>query len=258
MKIAIAGKGGVGKTTIAGLLSRVLAQKGKSVLALDADSNPNLSMTLGVQDEAIQRTPTIPHGLTEWREDDSGEAYVHLLQPVSSFISDFGIAAPDGVKLMVMGEVVEASAGCRCSAHAVARGITGHLLHEADVVVLDMEAGLEHLGRGTAEHVDLLLIVVEPYYRSLMTAQRIQELATQMNLPRIAVVANRVRNQKEREAIEQFCAGHAMNLAAIIPFDESVLDAEMSGQSLLDFSPDGSAVSAVSSLADGLQTLIQN
>ena len=256
MKIAISGKGGVGKTTIAGVLARILAQNNQRVLALDGDSNPNLAHTLGIPREQISQLPAVPMGLTEWKEDANGLAYVHLRQPVSQFIADYGIPAPDGVQLILTGEVEKASAGCRCEAHAVARGITGHLVAEADVAVLDMEAGLEHLGRGTTEHVDILLIVTEPYYRALEAAVRIRDLALQLELPHIFVVANRVRSLQEENAIRQFCEGRTMELAGVIPFDDAIVAAELQGQSIIDYAPESRAVRAINNLAYILTQLV--
>lgn len=253
MKIAITGKGGVGKTTIAGTLARIFAQSQQRVLALDGDSNPNLAHTLGVSRERITQLPAVPMGLTEWREDDSGKAYVHLRQPVAQFITAYGISAPDGVQLILTGEVEKASAGCRCEAHAVARGITGQLVAEADVVVLDMEAGLEHLGRGTTEHVDALLIVVEPYYRALEAAVRIRDLAVQLELPHIWAVANRVRTPQDEAAIRQFCQKYNLELMAVIPFDEAVVMAEMQAKALVDFSSEAPTVQVIRQLGDDLQ-----
>jgi CO dehydrogenase maturation factor len=253
MKIAITGKGGVGKTTVAGTLARILAQRQQQVLALDADSNPNLALSLGIPPDQMAAMPAVPRGLTEWRKDENGHAYVHLSRSVPEFVSDFGVVAPDGVHLLVTGEVAEASAGCRCEAHAVARGITGHLVGEADVVVLDMEAGLEHLGRGTTEHVDLLLIVVEPYYRALMTASHIRDLAVQLGVPRIAVVANQVRSEQDRQAITQFCAKNNLDLIGTIPFDEAIVDAERAGKAPIDHAPNSLAVHAIGALATTLQ-----
>ncbi|MCG3207703.1 MAG: Light-independent protochlorophyllide reductase iron-sulfur ATP-binding protein [Anaerolineae bacterium] len=256
MKIAITGKGGVGKTTIAGTLARLLGRQQQRVLALDGDSNPNLAHTLGIPRANIAALPAVPMGLTEWREDAAGHAYVHLRQPVAQFIANFGISAPDGVQLILTGEVEKASAGCRCEAHAVARGITGHLVSEADVAVLDMEAGLEHLGRGTAEHVDVLLIVTEPYFRSLEAASRIRELAAQLELPHILAVANRVRTKQDEAAIRQYCGNHGLELAAVIPFDEAAVHAEMNGQALIDYAPDSPAVQAVATLVSILQSQV--
>jgi CO dehydrogenase maturation factor len=249
MRIAVSGKGGVGKSTIAGTLARVLARQQQRVLAIDNDSNPNLALSLGVGGELLAQAAPIPHGLTEWRENTDGKHYVHLNKPVSAFIADHAVAAPDGVQLMVMGEVLKASVGCRCSAHAVARGVTGHLVSEADAAILDMEAGLEHLGRGTTEHVDMLLIVVDPYYRALETASRIQKLASALGIPQIAVVANRVRTPAEAEAVATYCRNHQLELLAVVPYDEAILAAEMAAAAPLDHAPASPAVHAIAGLA---------
>jgi CO dehydrogenase maturation factor len=249
MKLAIAGKGGVGKTTIAGTLARILAREHQRVLALDVDSNPNLASSLGVSHEQMAQVVSVPYGLTEWREDAEGKAYVHLRQPVPQFIADYGVPAPDGVQLLVTGQVLEASVGCRCEAHAVARGITGQLMGEADVAVLDMEAGLEHLGRGTTEHVDILLIVIEPYYRALEAATRIRDLALGLNVPQIVVVANRIRTDREREAVIQHCLKHNLELIATIPYDEAVVEAEQRGVAPIDHAPQSPAIQVIGDLA---------
>lgn len=257
MKIAITGKGGVGKTTVAGTLARLMARQQQRVLALDGDSNPNLAHLLGIPRARIEHLPSVPVGLTEWRTDDHGQPYVHLLQPVAQFIAAYGIPAPDGVQLILTGMVEKASVGCRCEAHAVARGLTGHLVAEADIAVLDMEGGLEHLGRGTVEHTDALLIVVEPYYRALETATRIRNLAQQLALPHILAVANRVRTPQDEAAVRQYCQNHALELVAVIPLDEAVSLAEQQGQALIDYAPDCAAVQAIRTLVDTLQTRLR-
>jgi CO dehydrogenase maturation factor len=257
MKIAVTGKGGVGKTTLAGIVARLLAQQRQRVLALDSDSNPNLAHALGIPREQIAALAAVPMGLTEWREDSDGHAYVHLRQPVAQFVTDYAIPAPDGVQLILTGAVEKASAGCRCEAHAVARGITGHLVSEADVAVLDMEAGLEHLGRGTTEHVDLLLIVTEPYFRALEAAVRIRDLALQLDLPHILTVANRVRTDQDEAAIRQYCANHHLELVGLIPYDDAVVSAEMHGQAVVDFAPTCPAVQAVQTLIKSLKTRLE-
>ena len=253
MKIAVTGKGGAGKTTMAGILARLLAQNNQRVLALDGDSNPNLAHTLGLPRGQMGQLLAVPMGLTEWREDADGKAYVHLRRPVSQLIAEYGISAPDGVQLILTGEVEKASAGCRCEAHALARGITGHLVAEADAAVLDMEAGLEHLGRGTTEHVDILLIVLEPYFRSLEAAARIRELAAQLKIPHILGVANRVRTPQDEQAIKQYCQNHSIELVAMIPFDEAIVAAEQQSQAPLDYAPFSPVVQAIGELIHTLR-----
>lgn len=245
MKLAVAGKGGVGKTTISGTLARLLARQGKAVLALDADSNPNLAISLGVEPDRAAAINPVPQELGQWREDAAGRACVHLTQPLGQVVQRFGLVAPDGVRLLVMGQVHRAGVGCRCSAHAAARGITGHLLSEADVAILDMEAGLEHLGRGTVEHVDTLLVVTEPYYRALEAATRLRDLAVQLGVPRILIVANRLRGAQDREGVESYCDRHNLNLVARIPYDEAIPEAERAGQAPLDYAPQCPALQAI-------------
>ncbi len=259
MRLAVTGKGGVGKTTIAATLSRIMARGDERVLALDADSNPNLALALGLSREQAEGVAAVPPGLTEWREDAGGKAYVYLHQPVHQLIADYGAQAPDGVQLLVMGKVLRASIGCRCEAHAVARAITDHLLSGAgtvdvaDVTVLDMEAGLEHLGRATVEHVDLLLIVVEPYYRALEAGARIRDLALQLDLPGIVVAANRIRTPDDLKAVTQYCKDHDLDLVATIPYDEGVLAAEQQGLAPIDFAPESPAIEAINALAQALK-----
>lgn len=252
MKLAVTGKGGVGKTTIAGTLARALAHDQQRVLALDADSNPNLASSLGISRDRMETLTPLPPELTEWREDASGKAYVYLRQTVPEIIRTYGVTGPDGACLLVMGVVEEAGKGCRCTAHAAARGITQDMLAEADVAVLDMEAGLEHLGRGTVEHVDLLLIVVEPYYRALEVAGRTAALARDLGVRRIAVVANQVRNAADAAAVSEYCRKHDLELIAAVPYDEAVLEAERRGLAPIDYAPDSPAVTAIRRLAETL------
>ena len=126
------------------------------------------------------------------------------------------------------------------------------MVAEADAAILDMEAGLEHLGRGTVEHVDTLLIVTEPYYRALDAASRIRDLARELGLSRIVIAANRIRTDSDREAVAQYCRNHDLELVAGIPFDEAILEAEQRGLAPVDHAPESDAVRAVRSLAGSL------
>src|SRR5262249_14169168 len=123
---------------------------------------------------------------------------------------------------------------------------------EAEVAGLDMEAGLEPLGRGTIEHVDILLIVVEPYYRALEAATRIRDLAVGLNVPQIVVVANRIRTDREQEAVAQHCLKHDLELAGVIPYDKAIVEAELRGVAPIDQAPQSPAMQAIRSLATAL------
>lgn len=257
MRIAVSGKGGTGKTTIAGLMSRLYGRSGRPVLALDADSNPNLAICLGLPHSNSDQIEAVPGSLAEWRTDDHDRAFVNLTIALPHVRERYGVSAPDNVTLLVMGTVDHAGVGCRCSAHAAARGIMGHLLQaDAPVVIADMEAGLEHLGRGTTEHADALLIIVEPYYRALETGRRVQALAHELGIPHIYTVANKVRTVTEEDAVRAFCDQHGLNLIATLPFDEELLAAEANGTTILDADPQSPLVQATTILADTIVEIL--
>lgn len=258
VRVAIAGKGGSGKTTIAGTLARLLGRRGRPVLAIDGDTNPNLAQVLGIRTAATDLA-ALPSDLLVRRADpaDPSRVVTELDRPVEELITGFGRAAPDGVRLLIMGRIEHAGAGCKCRAHAIVRNVLGELLARDDAgtadVIVDMEAGLEHLSRGTTRHVDTLLAVAEPYYRSLETARRVCELATELGIPRVCLVANKIRSEAEAEALRGFAAGQALPILAEVPYDEDVAAADLAGQPLLDVaSPDSPAVRALAALVDEL------
>jgi CO dehydrogenase maturation factor len=256
MRIAIAGKGGSGKTTIAGTLARLLGRQGRRVIAIDGDTNPNLAQSLGVDGAKQTEVCAVPRDLLVRREDAEGNPFSELAMPVEEVIRQFGTAAPDGVHLLLMGRIEHAGKGCACRAHAIARYMIADLLAYADSggeVVVDMEAGLEHLSRGTTRHVDVLLAVAEPYFRSLETARRVYDLARELGIEEVRLVANKVRDATESEAIRAFAARHDLRVAAEIPFDEAVLRADLAGRPLLEVGgPDAPAVREIHRLARDL------
>jgi CO dehydrogenase maturation factor len=192
--------------------------------------------------------------MAEWREDDLGRAYVHLHEPLDQIAREYGANVPDGVRLLVTGQIKQAGVGCMCQPHAIARGLMANVGNWADVTVTDMEAGLEHLSRGTTEHADMILIVVEPYFRSLDTGTRAAELAKELGIPRIYFVANKVRGENERAAVEQVARQKGYELIAAVPYDETLPEADQLGVSPLDFAPNAPAVEAVRQLALDLET----
>ncbi len=259
MRIAIAGKGGSGKTTIAGTMSRLLGRRGRPVVAIDGDTNPNLAQSLGVMAGTSEEVVALPGDLLVRLEDPNADPPSELAIPIEEVIERYGVDAPDGVRLLVMGRIEHAGRGCKCRAHAVARYVIADLLAYADgagELVVDMEAGLEHLSRGTTRHVDTLFAVAEPYYRSLETARRVYELAGELGIGHVRLVANKVRGGAEAEAVHAYADRHGLVLAAEVPYDEAVQQADLRGEPLLDAAgPETPAVREIERLACSLSAV---
>lgn len=247
MRIAVAGKGGVGKTTISATLARVMARGGDRVVAVDADSNPNLAAALGVA--TVTDAPAgLPVSLVSRRLD--GPA---LRAPLEDVLAEHGTTAPDGVRLLRMSSPQHAEEGCLCSAHAAVSA----LLHDLGaapgiVTILDLEASPEHMSRGTAKHADLMLLVTEPYFRSLETVRRLAELAAELPIGRVAVLVNKVRTAGEAEAVTEFCARRGLSVLGMLPWDERAVQADVAGQPVLDAASDGDFVAALTAVAGQL------
>lgn len=254
MRIAVAGKGGAGKTTIAATLARVLARRAYNVSALDDDPNPNLAIALGVSSDRVATLDRLPDEALEERSDARGEREIHLARSFEDVLSAHGVRGPDGVGLLRMTGLLGAGTGCLCGQHVAVQNILGDRpnANSADVTILDMEASLEHLARGTLRHADVLLVVTEPYYRSLETTGRLVPLARDLGIAQVWVVANKVRSNRDAAAIEEYCDRHRFEVRATIPYDEAITEADGAGRSLIDVSPDSPAVSAIASLADAL------
>ncbi|PSP88937.1 cobyrinic acid a,c-diamide synthase [Halobacteriales archaeon QS_4_69_34] len=251
MKVAVSGKGGSGKTTVSGTLARSFAEDGLDVLAIDDDENPNLALTLGIDRD--REVPPIPGDLLKRVETAEGETELELAKTPDEIVADYGAAAPAGIRMLKMGEVDHAGSGCMCRAHSTAREVLSEVVEQREeVTVMDMVAGVEHLGRGTAKDVDTLLVVVEPYYKSLETGRRTKELAAELDIPDVRAVANKVRDEDDREAIEEFCADNDLDIAAVVPFDDAVRHADQDGTAPFDYDADSGAVRAIRGLADDL------
>lgn len=247
MKIAVSGKGGSGKTTVSGTLSRALADDGYDVLAIDDDENPNLAMTVGIPRE--EHVDPIPGDLLKRVETAGGETELELAKAPQEIIDDYGVVAPGGVTLLKMGEVEHAGSGCMCSAHSTAREVLSSVVEDREeVTVMDMVAGVEHLGRGTAKDVDVLFVVVEPYFKSLETGRQTKDLAEDLGIPEVRVVANKVRDDTDREAIEEFCADHDLEVATVVPYDDQIRRADQSGEAAFDYDADSPGVTAIREL----------
>ncbi|HWC25580.1 MAG TPA: ArsA-related P-loop ATPase [Solirubrobacteraceae bacterium] len=245
MKLAIAGKGGSGKTSISGTMARLLARDGHNVLAIDGDSNPNLALTLGIPADRMSQMPVLPSNLL--RRTEAGPVLTQSLEDIKASHS---VTGPDGVELLVMAHPQHADTGCLCSMHATVRRIIEAASDEdRDVCILDTEASPEHLSRGTAAYAEVMLVVVEPYFKSLETGRRMAALANDLGLDRVALIANKVRDERELEAVQSFAANHDLEIAAVVPFDETFALAERDGVAPLDYNPDSPAIAPIARLA---------
>ncbi|MDR2500510.1 MAG: AAA family ATPase [Treponema sp.] len=202
MKIAITGKGGVGKTTLSSILARLYAGEGKKVLAVDVDPDANLGLALGFTEaELAEITPIAKMGeLIAERTGSTAESYGKFfkINPKVDDIPDRFAREKNGVKFLIMGTVETGGGGCACPENVMVKRLISHLVIGRDeVVIMDMEAGLEHLGRGTAGMVDRFIVVIEPGARSIQTYHKVKSLAADLGVKQVSLVANKVRGQED-------------------------------------------------------------
>lgn len=231
MKLAITGKGGAGKTTFTALLARAFSDAGRHVLAVDADPNATLAACLGFPSpdkiRPLSEMAELIEERTGVRPGKQG-AFFKLNPRVDDIPARFAVQH-GRISLLRMGAIKKGGAGCYCPENAFLKSLVSHLLlGEQDVLIMDMEAGIEHLGRGTVEGVDWLLIVVEPSRQSFETARRIQTLAADIGLTRLAVVGNRSRGAEEDGFITRATA--PLPLLGILPYDEGLRRSELEGR----------------------------
>ena len=229
MKVAITGKGGVGKTTLASTLARLYADEGRTVLAADVDPDANLGLALGLTEEEVNSIVPVSKmkQLAKQRTGANDQNSFYKLNPDVSDLPDKLAKNINGVKLLVMGTVDTGGSGCVCPEHVMLKD---------DVVIMDMEAGLEHLGRGTASMMDQFIVVIEPGARSVQTYVRIKELAKDIGVTKVRVVANKIRDESDREFIRSRIP--ADDLLGFISYSPTVIDADRKGLSPYDCSPD--------------------
>jgi CO dehydrogenase maturation factor len=257
MKIAAVGKGGSGKTTVIGTLARVLAEDGIKVLAIDGDPNPNLAMTLGIAPDQAERIENIPASVMAVKEESDGTRRLRMTMSEDELMRRYGTPAPNDIDLIIMGKPADGSAGsgCMCASHRAVRGLISEMGGYGEHTITDMEAGLEHLKRGTARNVDTMLIIAEPYYRSLEAAARTWSLANELAIPNVYVVANKVRNSADQAAIEEFCVQHDMPIIGFVPSEEQFMEAERQAVAPIDFAPQCAGTAAIRDLARKLREL---
>ena len=237
MKIAVTGKGGTGKTTVAGILAHTFAEDGYRVLAVDADPDANLASALGVPEEEANSIVPISRRRELIKErtgaDPTKFGQMFKMNPTVDDIPEKYALDFRGIKLLVVGAVQRGGGGCACAENVLVRSLLSEIiLNRDDVVIVDMEAGVEHLGRATAQAIDKMLIVVEPGMRSIATATTIMRLAGEIGIASFGIVANKVINKEQGEWIRAKLPSTAV--IGTIPYSETILNADLKGSPLID------------------------
>ena len=253
MKIAVTGKGGVGKTTFAATLARLYAAEGRKVLAADVDPDANLGLALGFPEEELDAIVPISkmRKLIEERTGAGDGNQFYKLNPKVDDIPDTYGKTCNGVKLLLLGTVETGGGGYVCPEHVMLKRIINNLvLHRDDVVIMDMEAGLEHLGRGTTQSVDQFIVVIEPGSRSVQTYKNVKRLAEDLGVAQVRVVANKIRSAEDEEFVKSKIP--AEDLLGFIHYNTEIMDADRQGRSPYDFSETAvKEVSAIKAVIDG-------
>jgi CO dehydrogenase maturation factor len=251
MKLAVSGKGGVGKTTFAALLIRTLSRDGRRVLAIDADPDANLAAALGIADaDKITPIADMKDLVFERTGAQPGSIGGYFsLNPKVDDLPEALSAKLENIKLMRLGGVSKGGAGCICPESSLLKALVRHVVLQRDeVVVMDMEAGIEHLGRATAKAVDKLIVVVEPGRRSIDTAGHIKQLASEIKLNNIAVVGNKIRGPKDEAFLREHLGG--FEFLGFLPFDDALIEADLQGKSPFDV--DSAAIAVVKEMISRL------
>ena len=234
MKIAVSGKGGVGKTTLSACLARYYAEKGNKVIAVDADPDANLAAALGMDmDQASSIIPLTD--MKELIEERTGAkpggygAYFKLNPKVDDITQKFGVDI-DGVNLLVAGTIKAGGGGCYCPENVLLKRLFRHLVVDRDeVIIMDMEAGIEHLGRGTCESMDMLIIVIEPGLRSVQTARAVKKMSEDLKIKSLFIVANKIKSAKEFEELKKRLEG--FTVLGQMPYSDKVRESDLGNYS---------------------------
>jgi CO dehydrogenase maturation factor len=241
MKIAISGKGGVGKSTVSAMLALALAERGEKVLALDADPDANLAASLGIPREDREKIVPLSQRL-DLIEERTGAmpgktGQVYKLNPEVSDIADAYAYTHRGVALLTLGAIKQGGGGCACPESTFARAlVTDLVLFKNETLIMDMEAGIEHLGRGTAQAVDVMLVVLEPGQRSADCALTVERMCREIGVKRCVFVANKVTGEDDVQLVRELL--REREIAAFLPFQSNIRNADRDGSSPYDFIDD--------------------
>lgn len=234
LKIAISGKGGVGKTTVASLLAHHYAHEGKTVLAVDADPDANLGMALGFSNQNLAKITTISKDRELIKERTGAEpgmmGQFFALNPPVEDITDKYVVEQFGIKLMVLGGVEQGGGGCICPESTLVRHLLQHIvLDRNETLIVDMEAGLEHLGRGTTGGVDIFIVVVEPGQRSIQTAENVVKLAKDLGIIKVYAVVNKCQAGLEEKVA---AALNPIPVLGFIPYNQELVLGDMERENI--------------------------
>lgn len=260
LKIAVSGKGGVGKTTIAGILARLYGREGKDVLVLDADPASNLASVVGVPRSVASQTTPLSRML-DMIEDrtgvrpGAGYGGMFKMNPkVDDLAERFSVEGKDGVRLLVLGTIKVGGEGCFCPESALLKSLLKHLVLEEDqYLIMDMEAGLEHLGRGSSRHMDVMIVVVEPGMRSVDIAVTIRGLAEEIGIKRVMAVVNKVHSEKAACMVRERLKEEGIPVLATIPYNTMLVEADLNDISPLDMEGTEDVVAAIRGMKDELE-----
>ncbi len=233
MKIAVTGKGGVGKTTLSALLAQYFAREGNRVIAIDADPDSNLASALGFKDTGkivpISEMNSLIEERTGAKPGQSGSFF--KLNPKVDDLPEKLWLERGNLKLMVMGTVKKGGGGCVCPESTMLKALISHLVfYRDDIIIMDMEAGIEHLGRGTAGSMDMFIVVIEPGIRSVETAYHIKKLALELGISKISVVGSKIRKKADEDFIRSQITD--IKILGFLPYDENLIETDMKGEAV--------------------------
>ena len=252
MKVAVAGKGGVGKTTLAGTLARLLGRDGLKILAVDADPSYTLWSALGISKDVADKIIPLTENETLLDERlkvkgaESLSGIFKLNPRVDDLAGKYAVKGPDNVSLLVAGTVEIGGSGCMCPSANLLKTLMRYLVLGTDeAFVMDMDAGIENLGRGTTRGMDALVVVTEPGRRSLQILRKIRELAADIDIGTVYAVGNKVDGPEDESMIRNALQEEGIPLLGNIPLDEEIKEADRKGVAPLDLNPESEGMRAI-------------